>query len=151
MGIMKAGIEQFPSKNPNPLLNVTKDGIIIYSNEAGETLLNEWGVGVVKKLPSSIEEIVQGVISRNSPEKKEVKVGKRVYSVVFHPLLEQECVSISVFDISDQKELEEKVRESEEKYRNIVETANEGICIIDDEAIIKIGRASCRERVSCDV
>ena len=61
-------------------------------------------------------------------------MGKRVYLVSFHPLPEDECVNIYGFDISDQKELEEKLRESEEKYRNIVETANEGIWILDAEA-----------------
>jgi PAS domain S-box-containing protein len=51
--------------------------------------------------------------------------------VVFHPLPEQECVNISGFDISAQKELEEKLRESENKYRNIVETSVEGIWIFN--------------------
>lgn len=42
-------------------------------------------------------------------------MGKRVYLVMFHPLPEQECVNIYRFDISDQKELEEKLRESERR------------------------------------
>ena len=82
---------------------------------------------VGEKLPSSIGDFVQRVICRNSPEKMEVKVGKRVYLVSFHLLPEDESVNIYGFDISDRKELEEKLRESEEKYRNIVEIANEGI------------------------
>jgi hypothetical protein len=50
------------------VLSVAKDGIILYSNEAGEPLLHEWGVGVGEKLPSHIGDFVQRVISRNSPE-----------------------------------------------------------------------------------
>jgi PAS domain S-box-containing protein len=39
-------------------------------------------------------------------------------------------------DITEHKKAEEKLRESEEKYRNIVETANEGIALISSEGII---------------
>ena len=50
---MKTKMEQFPAKNPNPVLSVAKDGIVLYSNEAGEPLLHEWGVEVGEKLPST--------------------------------------------------------------------------------------------------
>jgi ligand-binding sensor protein len=128
---MKSKMEQFPANNPNPVLSVEKDGTVLYSNKAGEPLLNIWGVGVGEKLPSSIGGFVQRVISRNSPEKMEIKVGKRVYLVTFHPLPEEECVNIYGFDISDQKEFEEKVQESKAKEMENVELAD----IIDAQAI----------------
>jgi hypothetical protein len=83
---MKTKMEQFPATNPNPVLRVEKDGTVLYSNKAGEPLLHEWDVGVGEKLPSSIRDFVQRVLSRNSPEKMEVKAEKRVYLIVFHPL-----------------------------------------------------------------
>jgi PAS domain S-box-containing protein len=130
---MKAKMEQFPTKNPNPVLSVSKDGTVLYSNEAGEPLLNEWGVRVGDKLPSYIGDLVQRVISRNGPEKIEVKAGKRTYLVAFYPFPDEECVNVYGFDISCQKEFKEKLRESEEKYHDIIETAIEGIWILDDE------------------
>jgi PAS domain S-box-containing protein len=42
----------------------------------------------------------------------------------------------TVQDITERKKSEEKLRISEEKYRNIVETANEGILMINDEASV---------------
>ncbi len=38
-----------------------------------------------------------------------------------------------VEDITDRKKTEVKINESEEKYRNLVERANDGICIIQDK------------------
>ena len=128
---MEAKVEQTPATNANPVLNVNKDGTVLYSNEAGYPLLNEWGVRVGEKLPPSIADFVQEVISLNSPEKIDVKVGTKLYLVVFSPLPEQKFVNISVFDISDQKEVEGKLRENENKYRNIVETSVEGIWIFN--------------------
>jgi PAS domain-containing protein len=49
-----------------------------------------------------------------------------------HP--ESRKVAIIFNDITESKQAEEAMRESEEKYRNIVETANEGIWVIDPEA-----------------
>ena len=117
---MNTKMKQFPAKNPNPVLSVAKDGTVLYSNEAGEPLLHEWNVKVGEKLPSHIGNFVQNVITRNSTEKIKVKVGKKVYLFVCHPLLEQECVCISGFDISDQKDFKEKVQESEiQKMANV--------------------------------
>ncbi|MDD3245756.1 MAG: histidine kinase dimerization/phosphoacceptor domain -containing protein [Methanosarcina sp.] len=108
-------MEQFPSKNPNPVFRLDKDGTVLYSNRAGEPLLQKWNVGVGEKLPSCIVDFVQRVISLNSPEKMEVKVGKRVYLITFHPLPE-EYVNVYGFDISGQKELEEKLLIKGEQY-----------------------------------
>ena len=93
--------------------------------------MHEWGVRVGEKLPPHIEIFVQRAISREGIEKIEVKMGKRVYFVVFHPLPEQECVNIYRFDISDRKKLEGKLRESETQEKANLELAN----IIDVQAI----------------
>jgi PAS domain S-box-containing protein len=108
---MNTKMVQFPTINPNPVLSAAKDGTVLYSNEAGNPLLNEWGVEVGEKFPSSILDILQRVILRNSPEKMEIKVGNRIYLVVFSPLPEQECVNISGFDISEQEKLEIEIRD----------------------------------------
>ena len=106
-------MEQFLEHNQNPVLRVKKDGIVLYSNETSRPLLHEWGTKVGEKLPSSIVDIVQKVITQNSPEKMEVKAGIRIYLIVFHPLPEQGCVNISGFDISEQKEIEGKPQGTE--------------------------------------
>lgn len=132
---MKTKIEKLLANNPNPVLSVDKDGTVLYSNESSEPLLQEWGTKIGEKLPSSIEDLVLKTISWNSPETKEVRVGKRVYRINIHPLPEEECVNIYGFDISNHASLEEKLLECEGKYRSIVETANEGIWITDTEEV----------------
>ena len=111
---------------------MSKDGTVLYSNEAGEPLLNEWDVVVGEKLPSYIVDFVQRIISLNSPKKMEVNVGKRVYLVDFHPIPEEECVNIYGFDISDQKELEEKYHDIVEKSIPCQELLDENHALRDE-------------------
>ncbi len=113
---MKTKIEQFPATNPNPVLSVGKDETVLYSNIAGKPLLHEWGVVVGEKLPSFIGKFVQRVISRNIPEKMEVKVGNKVYLITFHPSPKEKRANIYGFDVSDQKELERKLQKA---YENL--------------------------------
>ncbi len=120
-------------KIPYPVLSVGMDCTVLYSNAAGELLLHEWGTAVGQKLPSHFVDIVKGATSIKAPQKMEVKTGNSIYLVSFHPILEEECVNIYGFDISERKDLEVKLRNSEEKYRNIVETTNDYLVVVDTE------------------
>uniref|UniRef100_UPI0025F79922 PAS domain S-box protein n=1 Tax=Methanosarcina sp. UBA5 TaxID=1915593 RepID=UPI0025F79922 len=128
---MKAKKEQSQAIDPNPVLSVAKDGVILYSNEAGKPLLHDWGVRVGDKLPLHLEIFVQRAVSRKSIEKIEVTMGKKVYFIVFHPLPERECVNIYGFDISDRKKLEGKSLESETQKKANLKLAE----IIDAKAV----------------
>ena len=123
---MKTKMEQFPAKNPNPVLRIEKDGTVLYTNKAGEPLLHEWGVRVGVKLPPYIGDFVQKVIFQSIPGKLEVKVENRVYLLAFHSIPEEECVNIYGFDISDQRELEEKLQESKERLQLAQQVAKIG-------------------------
>jgi PAS domain S-box-containing protein len=63
------------------------------------------------------------ILSRGYPVRRESD-GKIVRIVGIH------------LDLTERKIAEEKLRESEEKYRNIVETANESICLINSEGVL---------------
>lgn len=128
---MTAKMEQYPAMNSNPVLGVAKDGVILYSNKAGESLLYEWGVRVGEKLPPNLEIFVQRAISRKGIEKIEVTMGKKVYFIVFDPSPEQECVNIYGFDISSRKKLEGQLQGSETQEKANLELAR----IIDAKAV----------------
>ncbi len=123
---MRTKMEQFLAKNPNPVFNVANNGTLIFSNEAGKPILREWSVRVGEKVPLHVENVIRRVISQNDSEKMELNVGKRIYSVSFHPLPEEECVNIYGFDISEQKEIEEKLRKNESDLKKAQEIAHMG-------------------------
>jgi hypothetical protein len=76
---------QSSDNNPYPVLSMGTDGTVLYSNEAGELLLNEWGTAVGQKLPPYFVDVAEGATSIKAPQKIEVKVGNRVYWFSFNP------------------------------------------------------------------
>lgn len=86
------------------------------------------------RIPLHIEKIIQRVIFQNSSEKIELDMGKKIYSVSFHPLSEEECVNIYGFDISEQKETEEKLRKNESDLKKAQEIAHVGSWELDLES-----------------
>jgi len=106
--------------------------------KAGSTLTQPFLCEEIKKLTEMVK---QGKKIHHHETSRLRKDGKIIHaSITLSPVFDSHgkltAISFISRDISERKRVEEKLRESEEKYRNIVETANEGIFIIDDEAIV---------------
>jgi PAS domain S-box-containing protein len=78
------------------------------------------------------------VLETGQPHKWEVIVSDgsvlEVYNLPFTNVDGSPMILEMDIDITERKKAEEKLKESEEKYRNIVETSNEGIYFVNDEA-----------------
>ena len=44
-------LARFPAENPNPVLRLRPDGVILYANEASQSLLQELGCAVGDAVP----------------------------------------------------------------------------------------------------
>lgn len=119
------------------ILNATSDGLVVldpqgcirFANPAAANLfgrsisqLLNWDLG----LPFVNDEWVEIAIVQ--PSKKVVIAEMQVTETTWE---REKVYLVSLRDITQRKQAEEQLRESEEKYRGIVETAAEGIWMID--------------------
>jgi PAS domain S-box-containing protein len=126
-------LARFPSENPNPVLRIDKNGILITANDASKALLQKWSFGVGQVAPKFWHELVSEALSTGLSKNADVEFGGRFYSFLIKPTIEAGYVNLYGRDITERKKAEQALRESEERFRAILDGVNDGILVADLE------------------
>jgi PAS domain-containing protein len=110
-----AGLAPFPSENPYPVFRVDKNGIIVYSNPAGQVLLREWNTKVEDYAPERITQVVADAYASDVNREFEEKHKKQTFMFTVAPITREEYVNIYGIDITERKKLEELLRKSRDE------------------------------------
>ncbi|MBI9098107.1 MAG: DUF3365 domain-containing protein [Spirochaetaceae bacterium] len=110
-------LSKFPNENPNPVMRISKDGSIIYANEAAISLLEEWGWDETSGMSDKWKQIFQIVLDLKTKRVIEEKCDKKFFSFTFVPVAGFEYVNVYGYDITERKKTEKAIRVSEERLR----------------------------------
>jgi PAS domain S-box-containing protein len=130
-------IALFPDQNPQPVLRISDAGILLYANPAATRVFNEWGLRVGEDVPLYLRTLVLSSFHALQNQETEHHIGLRSYLVTTTPIADAGYANLYWFDITERKQAEAAVRESQERLRAIVETALDGIITIDDRGTIE--------------
>ncbi|MGB2727490.1 MAG: PAS domain S-box protein [Halobacteriota archaeon] len=128
-------LAKFPGENPNPVLRVAKDGTILYANKSSLPLLNVWGCQIGQLLPEYWRKSILDVLSSGLSKDTEVKCANRIFSLTFAPVVDAGYANLYGLDITERKRAEEELRESEGRFRALVETTSDWIWEVDQDCI----------------
>ncbi len=125
-------LAKFPSENPNPVLRVTKKKVL-YTNKAGEELFN---ISESSEIPAVLKESVIKAIDTNEVNTTEIAINSRIFSLDVIPISGEGYANVYGKDITEKKEAEIVVRESEKKLKNIIEAIPIGMTISNLEGVV---------------
>jgi PAS domain S-box-containing protein len=120
---------KFPAEDPFPVLRISKDGTIAYSNQPGEVLLNEWKCQIGQKAPKEWCHLVTDALQTGQYFVKEVNCDEKVFSFAVAPVIEGRYVNLYGRDLTKIKHTQEQLQKSEKKYRRLFNTMTEGFAL----------------------
>ncbi len=135
-------LAKFPSENPNPVLRITKDGLLLHSNPASESFLKEGGYQVGRPVSDQWRQMVSEVFASGCEKSFEIPHSGRIFSFVFTPVTEAGYVNLYGRDITERKQARQALYASEEKFRLLFETSPLGIALCEmDGTFIQANQA----------
>jgi signal transduction histidine kinase/DNA-binding response OmpR family regulator len=110
-----AALARFPNENPNPVIRISKDGVVLYANEASEPLLDFWCAKPGKPLGTYWLTMIRQVLLSGTAEETEVEAGDRFFTVKYAPVVESGYVNIYALDITARKHAVEELRRAQSR------------------------------------
>lgn len=102
-------LARFPADNPNPVLQATRDGTILYANSASHALLSQWGASVGGQLPTSLKKLLESRIQSGPSMETEMVCSERIYSFATTSVSDAGDVYLYGHDITARKRAESEL------------------------------------------
>jgi PAS domain S-box-containing protein len=120
-------LARLPEQNPAPVMRLSKDGKILYANNAAKTLLNTIDFTAAARL--AVKSLAEGL-----PANVEVQCcPDRWFDLVLVPVPAESCVNIYGVDITDRKRVEDALKYTEAQYRSLTENSPDLIARFDQQ------------------
>jgi PAS domain S-box-containing protein len=128
----RSKLSKFPDENPNPVLRISRDGSVLYSNKPSKPLLELWGYQEDESLPGEWLRYATDALREDSPQQANAICGDRVYSLTFAPIKDFGYVNVYGLDITDLRRGEEAMH----RLYGAVQASTDSIVITDLEGRI---------------
>lgn len=99
-------LAKFPSENPNPILRITENGILLYANAASQSMLKEWNCSADQPVPEQWYNIVMDVVKSGKNERIELEYDNRLYAFMVVPVAQGGYVTLYGRDITERRSAE---------------------------------------------
>ena len=105
----------FPRYNPNPVMQFSEEGELVYFNESAEEMAHSLGKQKVAEiLPADVAVAVRECLESGGIQvRRETKINSKTISWAFFPIPAVRCVHCYASDITERLNLEQQLRQSQ--------------------------------------
>lgn len=96
----------FSEENTDPIMRINHDGKLLYSNDPGLKIINDWKTAIGSYVPESIKDFVHDVLQQKQYQEIEVSVGSTHFTLRFVPRNTRKYVNVYGRDDTEQKQAE---------------------------------------------
>ena len=140
-------LSRFPAENPNVVMRISKEGTILYCNNAGLLILNEWKCQVGQAVPSNWRQLVADSFSAGARKEFEEEYDTRTFLVMLAPIVDAGYVNVYGRDITERKKAEERILLAKNEWERTFDSMPDLIAIIDKEHKIVRANKSMAQRL----
>ncbi|MBF0235388.1 MAG: diguanylate cyclase [Desulfamplus sp.] len=131
-------LAKFPNENPNPVIRVSKDCTVLYSNNAGAELLESInskrpGEKETFQVPETMQAEIVKAIEKRAPSKFDLSSDDKTYHFVVSPIDDINSAYLYGIDITERIELMNELRLNTAVFMN----TTEGVMICDKHGDIQ--------------
>jgi len=116
----RKAVDRFPDSNPNPVLRVSRAGLMTYANPASEPIRRALRVEVGEPLPATFFERVQKAVARDAANTLEVSIEGRVFELLVVSLYEFESINLYGTEVTAARQVAAANQENERLLLNIL-------------------------------
>ncbi len=131
----------FPEQNPEPILRISLDGRLMYTNPAGRNLLPDFLPG--QPVPVFWQKLVQEAQQTGGPRIVDYQQADRRYALHVVPLPDRGYVNLYGRDITESRIASEAVQQANARLRSVLASITELYAVFDREwRIVDLNRAA---------
>ena len=118
---------KFPNENPNPIIRVNLENIVLYTNLVTSSFFTENKLNKGEKLPQVFIKYTLEAKEKNKIVKCELKDSDKTFTLYFTPYLDSKYVNIYGVDITERTQIEDKLIKERNLFDRIIESISDPV------------------------
>ncbi len=126
-------LAKFPSENPNPILRVSKDNLVLYVNQAAKLLLKEMNIEIGQPTPLFLNQSIATTLNSGFSQEAEFEQNQRTYLFTIAPIKDASYVNVYGLEITERKKAEEALRQERDMLESVTSASGAGWVIVSKD------------------